>query len=98
MLAYDQTMYNDMESWSVRRLIQRIRDRDQDVDKLHADNSDLKNNVRRLQDKIADLEDEIQYLKQLQGPVRPRIATSGGPVSMEAVEEAEADEFAKADI
>eukprot|EP00039_Didymoeca_costata_P001095 m.49696 g.49696 ORF g.49696 m.49696 type:complete len:284 (+) comp10624_c0_seq3:131-982(+) len=98
MEAYNDTMYNEMMSWTPEKLIQRIRDRDRDVDNLHSQNNELQGINQQLVEQVESLEMEIENLKKFGARQVKASREFAGPVSVEVLEEAEADEFARADF
>ena len=89
--AYDAAIYEPLEAWSVRELIQRIRERDHDVDLLHAETRELRSRNEGFEGEIMQLRAQIVELKS-NGAAG--IQGEADAVASE-VEDEEADAFAE---
>jgi cell division protein FtsB len=88
--AYDAAIYEPLEAWSVRELIQRIRERDRDVDLLHAETRELRERTEGLEGENARLRAEIVQLSSNGAP-----AAEAEVAAEQEPEDEEADAFAE---
>lgn len=89
--AYDAAIYEPLEAWSVAELIETIRQRDQDVDLLHAEAKELRSKNQELVDEVGVLRAQLVG----DGGSAGNKPDNAGPEE-EEVKDEEADAFADA--
>lgn len=89
MSLYDAARFQEMENKSVLELIEVIRDLDHENDTLHGESNDLRAANDELAEQVEDLKEQLARNHSV-------VTQPDRSISVQQVEEAEADAFADA--